>query len=103
MSKGKQISIDDAKFVLISMIYGARLEQSTEDHKKAIAERIGNEALQLVLTFALVMNSENQFEEIMNDSVGEPDSGRYKRYPQTCLILGRYLYQMDSRQPPYRK
>lgn len=50
------ISIEDAKFVLISLIYGARLEHSTEDYGKAICDRIGHEALNKVLTCDLVMN-----------------------------------------------
>ncbi len=38
------ISLDDAKFVLLAMIYGATLDRSPRQHTQAIEARIGKEA-----------------------------------------------------------
>jgi len=50
------ISVDDAKFVLTAMIYGATLCASVQENKASINRRIGNQAVAHVLAFEPVKN-----------------------------------------------
>ncbi|TBW04264.1 MULTISPECIES: hypothetical protein [Azotobacter] len=45
------ISVDDAKFLLTAMIYGATMSASIAENRAAINKRIGNEAVGLALAF----------------------------------------------------
>ncbi len=48
------ISLDDAKFLLTAMIYGATLSETIPENRLAISRRIGSEAVGLALGFAPV-------------------------------------------------
>lgn len=50
------ISVDDAKFVLLAMIYGATLARSPNEQTRAIEERVGKEAADLIRKFKPVLN-----------------------------------------------
>jgi hypothetical protein len=50
------ISVDDAKFVLLAMIYGATLARSPGENTHAIEERVGKEAADLIRNFKPVLD-----------------------------------------------
>jgi len=65
------ISLDDAKFVLLAMIYGATLARSPKQHTHAIEERIGKDAADHLRHFEIVTNLHQDVKRARNAIISD--------------------------------